>query len=76
MKCLVLRLRAVARSVFTVTIPLINWLALGRLGAIDRYLCTGRTKADVYVRVLSGIFHPTESKNVEQSPREPTLPRN
>lgn len=26
MKCLVLRLRAVARSVFTVAIPLINWL--------------------------------------------------
>lgn len=43
MKCLVLRLRAVARSVFTVAIPLINWLNLARR---DRY--TGCIKRDVY----------------------------
>lgn len=46
MKCLVLRLRAVARSVFTVAIPLINWLNLADSARRDRY--TGCIKRDVY----------------------------
>lgn len=61
MKCLVLRLRAMARSVFTVTISLINWLTHNQSVRPARSIYRTYQERCVYTCLSSKDFYLTEA---------------